>query len=921
MSPNEGEQLFAAGRFRAAADWLDERAKDGLRQSDRLLLARVLLELGDSASSLKIALELLSRPLDWESTARCQSIAGRAQGRLGNHAQGLALIRKAVALAEAHDCSVEAELLSHYISAALSWVGVEPGLTELPKLRIAALKGGNRPALIDYHLCHARLAALRGRWADADRELRIASEMTGPEPDVALELRLNQVRASIAISFGDLPAARASGQRCMELAEQSGSKSQMASTVANVAHISCVAGDFRRARQLLSRSHLMLEPLSQIRFATSSTGINCGLATRDNAFAEAMASAGEDLTHYYDEQTYYQLWFVLHHVRWLIRQERHGEANTSAESALVFIDRLADSELGDRMRLLAAEAAFRSGSADSAIRLLRQVQARESEPSVETLAEIARVSALIFGVVDGELASFELSLAWRLLTSSGLRGPRAFVADTAQELGHSPDLFKRVFRVHTPGLTLSFVASLIRLAGHPRLFDSEMLAFLRSLDVCASGSLIHRRSGIENVVETFVERSRPVTKKLKTREFIIRSSVGGDVELIRVIPRDESRLEHILSCLQRFVRCVVPPLTPERLSVSSPAELSPAAEYEFGILATSGGMLDLISTTRKLAASGIPVLLMGETGTGKELLARALHDASPRAAKPWIPFNCSAVSRDMLDAQLFGYKRGAFTGAMDAFPGVIRAAAGGTLFLDEIGEISLDVQPKLLRFLESGDIHPLGEPRPIHVDVRIVAATNADLEKLVAEGRFREDLFYRLNVVRLEVPPLRDRREEVPPLAQHFLDRSCRETQKHSVRIADETMEYLILYRWPGNVRQLSNEVRRMVALAESGAVLMPEHLSHEIASSRRTLSATERTLGPTEFVVRMDQPMSAAMAHVERSMIHYALRLSGGRMEDASRRLGLSRKGLYLKRHRLGISEASATPGGSRPPAEVSAN
>jgi hydrogenase-4 transcriptional activator len=258
----------------------------------------------------------------------------------------------------------------------------------------------------------------------------------------------------------------------------------------------------------------------------------------------------------------------------------------------------------------------------------------------------------------------------------------------------------------------------------------------------------------------------------------------------------------------------------------------------------------------------------------------------------------------MLDAQLFGYRKGAFTGAADAFQGVIRAAAGGTLFLDEIGEVALDVQPKLLRFLESGEIHPLVELRPLKVDVRVVAATNADLEKMVDEGRFREDLFYRLNVVRLQVPPLRERREEIPALVQHYLDRCSRESQKTGLRIADETMEYLILYRWPGNVRQLANEVRRMVALAESGAVLMPEHLSQPIASSRRTIPTTERYLAPTEFVVRVDQPMSAALEHVERSMIQYALKLSGGKLEDAAHRLGLSRKGLYLKRQRLGLGD-----------------
>jgi DNA-binding NtrC family response regulator len=320
-------------------------------------------------------------------------------------------------------------------------------------------------------------------------------------------------------------------------------------------------------------------------------------------------------------------------------------------------------------------------------------------------------------------------------------------------------------------------------------------------------------------------------------------------------------------------------------------------------------MMELLGTTKRVAQSNITVLITGETGTGKELLARALHDASPRSDKPFIPFNCNAVSRDMLDAQLFGYRKGAFTGASEAFQGVVRAAAGGTLFLDEIGEITPDVQPKLLRFLESGEIHPLGEPRPFHVDVRVVAATNADLEKLVEDGRFREDLFYRLNVVRLDVPPLRERREEIPPLVQHFLDKHSRESHKTGIRLSDETLEYLILYRWPGNVRQLANEIRRMVALAESASVLMPEHLSPAIAASRRTIPASERQLAPTEFVVRIDQPMSAAMEHVERSMIQYALKLSAGRVEEAAERLGLSRKGLYLKRQRLHIEAVVEEP------------
>jgi DNA-binding NtrC family response regulator len=326
-----------------------------------------------------------------------------------------------------------------------------------------------------------------------------------------------------------------------------------------------------------------------------------------------------------------------------------------------------------------------------------------------------------------------------------------------------------------------------------------------------------------------------------------------------------------------------------------------AIEEQAGALFISEDMQTLLATARRVAAANIPVLITGETGTGKEVLARLIHSYSSRAAKTFLPFNCSATPRDMLDAQLFGHRKGAFTGATEHFAGVIRAAAGGTLFLDEIGESTLDIQPKLLRFLESGEVHPIGETHPQRVDVRVLAATNADVDLLVAQGRFREDLFYRLNIVRLHVPPLRERRVEIPSFAQHYLQKYAKETGKGDLRLSEETMEYLVLYRWPGNVRQIANEMRRLAALAEPGAVLMPAHLSSDIAASRRTLPPSQRTLDDSEIVVRTDQPMTAAVEHLERAMVQAALAKASG-VDDAARHLGLSRKGLYLKRLRFGL-------------------
>ena len=312
----------------------------------------------------------------------------------------------------------------------------------------------------------------------------------------------------------------------------------------------------------------------------------------------------------------------------------------------------------------------------------------------------------------------------------------------------------------------------------------------------------------------------------------------------------------------------------------------------------NGAMRELMTTARRVATTNISVLLTGESGTGKEILARAIHTFSDRAEQAFVPFNCAALPRDMLESQLFGHRRGAFTGADRDNPGVIRAAKGGTLFLDEIGELNIDLQPKLLRFLESGEICPLGETTPFRVNVRIIAATNAKLEQAVKNGRFREDLFYRLNVVRLEIPPLRARRDELPPLVHHFLTQAAIEYRKGQVRIAEHTMERLLLAPWPGNIRQLQNELRRMVALADANAILTPASLSPDIAGAADEAAAERDAAAAPPLHAKLNP----TLARVEREMIRSALLEHHGKMDAAAKALGISRKGLYLKRQRLGL-------------------
>lgn len=326
-----------------------------------------------------------------------------------------------------------------------------------------------------------------------------------------------------------------------------------------------------------------------------------------------------------------------------------------------------------------------------------------------------------------------------------------------------------------------------------------------------------------------------------------------------------------------------------------------------GFIHSSPAMTQLVEEVHKIRSSDVTVLVTGESGTGKELVARAIHAISSRRAKVFVPFNCTAVPKELSEGYLFGYRRGAFTGAVSDSAGVIRSAAGGTLFLDEIGDLPLDVQPKILRFLQEGEIQPLGEQRPSKVDVRIIAATNTDLEEMVSQSRFREDLYYRLNVIRLRVPPLRERRSEIPTIVNYYINHYSAKFGRKDIQITPQAVDLLMVSDWPGNVRQLCNEIQRTVARAEDGAVITPEHLSPELkrTSSPTTPSAASIATLPASGL-QTAGTLADALAEVERRMISDALRRHNGNISRAARELGLTRRGLYLKLERHDLSASA---------------
>jgi transcriptional regulator with GAF, ATPase, and Fis domain/Tfp pilus assembly protein PilF len=341
--------------------------------------------------------------------------------------------------------------------------------------------------------------------------------------------------------------------------------------------------------------------------------------------------------------------------------------------------------------------------------------------------------------------------------------------------------------------------------------------------------------------------------------------------------------------------------------VQQPAELTGTSLMP-GFIHSSPAMTKLVEEVHKIRSSDVTVLVTGESGTGKELVARAIHALSTRRSKVFVPFNCTAVPKELSEGYLFGYRRGAFTGAVTDSAGVIRTAAGGTLFLDEIGDLPIDLQPKLLRFLQEGEIQPLGEQRPLKVDVRIIAATNTDLEEMVAQGKFREDLYYRLNVIRLRVPPLRERRSEIPTIVNYYINHYSAKFGRRDIQITPPAVDLLMVSDWPGNVRQLCNEIQRVVARAEDGIVITPDHLSPELkrTSAPATPSSPASTLASMPASSLQNVTLADALADVERRMIADALRKHGGNISRAARELGLTRRGLYLKLERYQLSASA---------------
>jgi two-component system nitrogen regulation response regulator NtrX len=429
----------------------------------------------------------------------------------------------------------------------------------------------------------------------------------------------------------------------------------------------------------------------------------------------------------------------------------------------------------------------------------------------------------------------------------------------------------------------------------------EVAADVMLLDVQLPGI-----SGLETIerIAKLKSESQPTILMISghaTLADAVRATKAGAYDLIEK-PLDRERLMVALrNALER------------RSMAREVAGLRAAADERFEMIGKSAPMAALFAQIEKVAPTRTRVLITGESGTGKELIARALHRASALASKPFVKVNCAAIPRELIESELFGHERGAFTGATARKRGLFEIADGGTIFLDEVGDMVTSAQAKVLRVLQSGEFTRVGGEQALKVDVRVVAATNRDLQAAVAAGEFREDLYFRLNVVPLRAPALRERVEDVPLLSASFVELACRENGMKVKAISDEAVALLAQYPWPGNVRELRNVIERLVILSEEsiGVGDLPEEILAEVARYRRETTAAAMELPRVELPAEARAlPLREFRDHMEREYIRIKLDENGWNISRTATLLGIERTNLHKKMRALGLSRDNQNQG-----------
>jgi len=874
----------------------------------QVLTTELLLRTGKLADAELLATRLLSsRSLVPSQKSCCEYVLGKIAKEHADYDKALVHLYRATALA------TESKDLKRLCLAQMSLLvlmtdrnGPEASGALLSDLRSNVIKLGDRRVTANLHVWCGEIEAKRGLLRTAHRHAMMALDVLRDCPNPQLEAVAENLLLATAIIRSDLHSALAHGTRAVGLAEQSGHTQVRRASIGNLGNTYYSLGQFDLAIDCFDRAFKTLPSASDENVSRLESMARVRLAQGQLVECEELLDTIDaSIASERDRTLYGRRYVVLTRTNLLLRLGRFDDALRRIDTVLALAQRVDDGLLRTRALLTKAELLVALRRLVDAADVLFSAVDRMDTQSPELWAHYQRVLAWACAIErNWDAATDYRQRAIRICRSSGDAAAEIDVQRNGAIIVGDEQIGERHFAGPAPSRTnpisiVQSIASTLALASRPDVAGRELLAVIDRCGCAEAASLLSCADDGAVTIVTAIGAINGTVADQPARDIVVGAMPGRTIR-IAVQPKNDFESRATLKAIELIVNGIHE-LQASRAANEERATLWPPDEMAirpsgFPIL---GHLREVLTNAQRVARTTVNVLITGESGTGKEIVARAIHDFSDRAQKPFIPVNCSAVPRELLESQLFGHRRGAFTGADRDHTGFIRAARDGTLFLDEIADLSLDLQPKLLRFLESGEISPLGETAPQTVNVRILAATNTNLEDAVRQGKFREDLFYRLNVVRLSIRPLRERRDEIPGLVNHFVARSAQEFKKGQLTVAEETMERLLLYRWPGNVRQLQNEIRRIVALAEPNSTVTPDAISEDILCA---MPIFRQVSNGSEIAVSLHDKLPATVARIESEMIKVALRDHHGRVDAAARALGISRKGLYLKRQRLGL-------------------
>jgi DNA-binding NtrC family response regulator/tetratricopeptide (TPR) repeat protein len=772
-------------------------------------------------------------------------------------------------------------------------------------LRQLATTIGDPTSLAGLHLAVAKIEALRGSSLDAGTHVEIARRLAAGATSAHLSCSIDLIAATLDMYTGRLERSIDAAKRGFDLAGVAGLKMQLAGSLANLGLLALCSGNADKARYYLDEGRRTAGELSFVQLALVDSLANVALF--EGNIAECRKYLDEAAALIKSQRVPARSWYDLAHQITCCLYLSHMRD----WQGIIDVITAAEPEL-ERRQLRVWHTSLLSAKAKAQARL-----GAHDEANATLLAALRLCPR---GAVDPLITVEAATGTCLVLRGDVNRGMRHF--DRALRACRAISHKFQEWTVTTERLSLPTHTRVHTTTETRRAADTEetnliladistMLGAGHSIDVMAqriaaviATTPLQSRLTVTSEYVTDPSTSVPVsweTSHDHSHRIILSDADRRVILHLRDVCalEDVSLVRHLVDIANAAVSYTGDGTQPDEELLWPQVALPRGGDSVFW----SPRMQEFLRIAMRLAGTELPILITGETGTGKEVVARLIHTNSKWARGPFVPFNASAIPRDLVESQMFGHRRGAFTGAMESSGGVIRAAEHGTLFLDEIGDLDPLIQPKLLRFLESGEIHPVGEPRPSHTRVRVVAATNAHLESLVAQGRFRSDLLYRLRIATLSLPPLRERKDEIPALAALFVRKACEETGRQRLSVADDFIAALLLHDWPGNIRQLANEIRRVVALSDDGATVTAYDLSPDVAQgwATRLPGPLERTIGPA-VTVSLDQPLDRAIDDVERAFLERALTQTRGHVSDAARLLGISRKGLFLKRKKLGL-------------------